>query len=991
MGVLATAAVVVGLTAAAVPATAASSGGGKLTKVGSRPDSKPMPFVVVLKEPAATRYEGGRAGLARTQAANGRFDGRSAAVRAYSAHLRSTQRSIADRVGATVQRSFTVALNGFSAQLTTKQAAELRADRRVELVQRDVARKLNTSVSPTFLGLTGKNGAWTTHGGPAKAGAGTVVGIIDSGIWPEAKSFAGRRLTSTPKTKYDIRRVGEATFMDKADGTRFQGACELGQEWTADNCNTKLIGARYYDGPFVALPDNQKSPDEYLSARDGDGHGTHTASTAAGNYGVRASVEGRKFGKISGMAPAARVAAYKVCFSDTDEATGDCYTSSSLAAIDDAVSDGVDVLNYSISGAIDTIVDPVEIAFEGAAEAGIFVAASAGNSGPDESTVAHNSPWLATVAASTHVSYENTVVLGNGRKLAGASINGTPLASHKLVNSTDVAASTPEGANATLCGPDSLDGTKVANTIVICTRGTYDRVAKSAEVKRAGGVGMILVNPTDNSLDADFHSVPTVHLSVANGAKVLSYAASAGASATAKFQVGNTTKKVTPIPQIAGFSSRGPAVAMDSDILKPDIAAPGVSVLAAVAPPTNSGRKFDLYSGTSMASPHIAGLGAFLMGVHPNWTPMQVKSAMMTTARSLVDDKGRPANDPFAQGAGNVRPKRFFNPGLFVTSGPRDWRGLLADQGLSTGAPAIAPSDLNEPSLAKGQVISKVTFTRTFTATRAGRWATSAKVPGFSVKMAKAVRSDRKGDLIDLRMTFTRTNAPLGEFATGFVTLTGPTTVRIPVALRPVSVTAPTEVTGTGASGSAEVAITAGFTGTLPVTTNGLAQSTAAEDTVASGDQNFYCVPVAADSKLLRADLDSADNSADLDLYAWYYPDQNACENDPLPADFAAVAATGSADESFTIDAPDAGVYLLMVDGFDTNGQPSTDYRLDAWDLNASSNLGSFAADPNPVPVTAGTPTSFDATWTGLTSGRYLGTLEYDGALAPTTVLVDVP
>jgi len=308
----------------------------------------------------------------------------------------------------------------------------------------------------------------------------------------------------------------------------------------------------------------------------------------------------------------------------------------------------VDTINYSISGSLTTTADPVEIAFEGAAEAGIFVATSAGNDGPTASTVEKPSPWMTNAAASTWHNFENTVVLGNGTKIVGASANDEPVPSTPLRNSTDVALAGADATDAQLCGPDTLDPAKTAGKIIVCIRGVFDRVAKSAEVARAGGVAMILANPSENSLDADFHSVPTVHIPTEGTEKVEAYIAKAGNAATASFALGNRTKKKTPLPQIAAFSSRGPSLGFDADILKPDIAAPGVSVIAAVAPPSNSDRKFDLYSGTSMASPHIAGLATFIAGVHPRWTPMQVKSAMMTTAKSLLGPDGAPANDPFA-------------------------------------------------------------------------------------------------------------------------------------------------------------------------------------------------------------------------------------------------------------------------------------------------------------------------------------------------------
>ncbi len=245
---------------------------------------------------------------------------------------------------------------------------------------------------------------------------------------------------------------------------------------------------------------------------------------------------------------------------------------------------------------------------------------------------------------------------------------------------------------------------------------------KSAAVKQAGGLGMVLTNTAPGSLDSDFHAVPTVHVDEVAGAAIKAYVASTAAP-TAAFEVGDTTGgPPTVVPQIAGFSSRGPAIANDSDVIKPDITGPGVSVLAAVAPPSGMGRKFDLYSGTSMSSPHIAGLAAFILGRNPGWSPMTVKSAMMTTAYDLKKADGSADTDPFAQGAGHVDPKRFFDPGLVVTSDEDDWLGFMNGQGA--GFPDIEPIEanaLNTPSIAQGQVAASTTITRTFTGLQVGR------------------------------------------------------------------------------------------------------------------------------------------------------------------------------------------------------------------------------------------------------------------------------
>jgi hypothetical protein len=955
-------------------------------------------YVVLLREPGASQYDGGVTGLAPTKVSPGRsFNARSERVADYQRYLTGKQNRLANRIGAEIVDRTSLASNAFTARLTANQATELSGDRSVLMLVKDVAYQADTWNTPHFLGLEGERGSgtggeWQQQGGVAKAGAGTVVGVIDSGIWPESRSFRGTQLDRNPTGPFDMYRQGNNTYMQKADGGIFRGFCQPGEKWVANDCNSKLIGARYYPDAFLdSLKPQQRDPHEIISARDGNGHGSHTASTAAGNFGVPATVEGQNFGTISGMAPAAKIAAYKVCFSDLDPDTGDCYTSSTLSAIDDAIADGVDVINYSISGATRTVVDAVEYAFLGAAAANVFVATSAGNSGPDASTVAHNSPWLTTTAASTHANFENTVVLGNGQKYKGASISKTAVPSVPLVNSSTSGVAGADATALSLCGPNTLDPTKVTGKMVVCVRGVYDRVAKSAEVKRAGGVAMVLANPTaGQSLDADFHSVPTVHVEKAAGDAIIEYAKTAGA--TAAIQLGDTTGGApTPLPQIGGFSSRGPAIANDSDVIKPDISAPGVSVLAAVAPPTNSGRNFDLYSGTSMASPHIAGLAAFMLGVHPDWSPMTVKSAMMTSAYDLKNGDGSANQNPFDEGAGHVDPTKFFNPGLVVTSGVNDWLSFFEGQGFDFG-PSVSPmaaSDLNIPSIASGQVTASTTIARTFTGLQPGTWNVDSNVPGFDVSPDKSqVVIGKAGDSVKVSFTFNRTTAPLAQFSTGFVTLTGAgvPTVRLPVALRPVSVKAPATVSGTGASGSTDVPITAGFSGAQEVKPAGLAKGFTDARTIAAGATVDRTVTIADGTKVARFDLDATNDKADLDLYVYELNDAGT------PVAVAGQSATGSADEQVTLTDPDKGKYLVRIDGFAAApGESSIAYDYADFLVTSTGGLGGLTATPNPVPVTQGEQTKFTASWSGLADGRYLGLFEYDGALAPTFLYVDVP
>ena len=272
------------------------------------------------------------------------------------------------------------------------------------LVEKSRTLKPATWHSPKFLGLTGKNGAWTTHGGQQNAGAGVVIADLDSGIWPESKSFSGAAADQEAQDPWDISRRGTATRMEKADGSVFRGECVIAQKWDKGDCNTKIIGARYYGDSFLAsVPAADLAATEQVSARDGGGHGTHTASTAAGNRVDDVKTEGRKFGTVSGMAPAARIAVYKVCWEADDPDDSGCNNIDSVAAVDQAVLDGVDVINFSVGGGASPTLDATELAFEGAAEAGIFVSASAGNDGPGASTLDHPAPWVTTVAASTQL------------------------------------------------------------------------------------------------------------------------------------------------------------------------------------------------------------------------------------------------------------------------------------------------------------------------------------------------------------------------------------------------------------------------------------------------------------------------------------------------------------------------------------------------------------------------------------------------------------
>ena len=764
-------------------------------------------YIVTLAKAPVGSYSGGVVGIAPTRPQAGepvQLD--SPAAHRYRQVLAHDQVSVARAVGVTPTRRYTAALNGFAADLTASQAGELAQTPGVLAVSRDTLHTLADDRSaPDFMGLTGTGGVWSRLGGVRGAGRGVVIGVIDTGIWPEAHSFTGRQLLTgaTPTDPYRAYRsdggagVAAGTIVQlKADGHTFTGACQSTPRFTAAMCTTKIVGARYFGDTFLAATAaSQLSPDETVSPRDGDGHGTHTAAIAAGNYATAASIAGVGSGSISGVAPAASIASYKALWSCESPCVSGGYSSDIVAAIDQAVTDGVDVINYSSdtsTGSESRVTDPIQLAFLGAAEAGIFVAASAGNNGPTPSTLDNTAPWVTTVAASTMAPLAATVVLGNGTSYAGASATVQravgPVA---LVAGESVPAQGQSPDDSALCGPDSLDPSQVAGKIVECDRGVYERTVKSEEVRRAGGVGMVLANLFQQNTGPDAHPVPTVHLDAPAGPEVKAYAATPGATAT--LVPGNTTGTVAPYPQIAPFSSRGPSTATAGDLLKPDLAAPGVDVLSAVAPIGRfAGRGFAYLSGTSMAAPQVAGLAGLIHGRFPGWSPMAVKSALMTTAGDTRTADGAAFTDPFAQGAGQVAPRRMFSPGLVYDAGTPDWLGFLEGIGddTGTGTAPVPAADLNAPSVALGALVGSASVHRRVTAVTPGHYLATAAVPGFSVSVSpSALDFDAPGQTADFTITLTRTTAPFGTYATGFLTWTGPgMAVRSPVAVRPLAV-----------------------------------------------------------------------------------------------------------------------------------------------------------------------------------------------------------
>jgi subtilisin family serine protease len=982
------------VTGAALGATAApaSIGGGGQTEF------TPGRYIVTMVDQAAATYDGGVRGFDATTPPDGeQLNPRRQVVQDYSEYLEEKQVDAAASVGAEISYSYTLATNGFAADLTAAQAVKLSANKLVASIVPDELKKITAAQRSTeFLGLEGADGLWASIGGAETAGEGIVVGVLDTGFAPENPAFSGNPLGTAPgEAPY---RDGDSIIFDKADGQTFSGACIEGVQFSADDCTTKVISARYFVDGFGAGNLGDASVGEYVSPRDGDGHGSHTASTAAGNLEVDATVGSNPLGYFSGIAPAAKIAAYKVCWSGPDpvDTTDDgCASTDLLAAIDQAVADGVDVINYSIGGgAASSTVSPTDQAFLGAAAAGIFVAASAGNSGPGASTLDNAAPWITTVAASTIPNYEATVTLGDGQAYAGASITvdldpaAEPLTG-ALVNAADVALT--DAVDPNLCLADTLDPALVEGTIVVCERGVIARVDKSAEVARAGGIGVVLVNVTPSSTDLDTHVIPTVHLDARYHDQVLAYAATEGATAT--FTAGNETAYQPPTPQVAGFSSRGPVEADGSDILKPDISAPGVGILAAGANAEGAEPTFQLLSGTSMSSPHVAGLAALYLGERANATPAEIKSAFMTTAYDTVDGDGNPVTDPFTQGAGHIDPTKFFEPGLLYLNGIGDWLSYIEGAGydvLDPSVVAIDPSNLNLASIGIGSLTAPETITRTVTSTQAGTFEASISIPGITATVSPSTLTfGAAGETQSFEVTFSRTDAPLDQFTTGTLVWTsGDTVAHSPIAVRPVTIVAPDSASGTGTYGAVDVTVTPGGSGDIPLATTGLSAGIFHEDPTgtetehsgsgASGDEFEYAMTVPEGTTYARFDLDSIDDTADLDLIVYLLDDAGT----PIAG---WQSATGDADERVNLADPTPGDYLVIASVYAAN--PSTAFDLRTYAVVPGGEP--IGLSPAVLPGVQGEAVTYTASWEGLAPfTSYLGLISYGDTGAVTALEV---
>ncbi|KAM0066880.1 putative tripeptidyl-peptidase II [Helianthus debilis subsp. tardiflorus] len=572
--------------------------------------------------------------------------------------------SLSDEAPATHLYTYYHVMDGFSAVLTVSQLKQLQKMPAHLATFEEMLGQLHTTRTPTFLGLKKEAGLWPVSG----FGEDMIIGIIDSGIWPESKSFHDDGMSEAP--------------------SRWRGKCEA-----KGFCNKKLIGARSFSQGMKHLKVKISQPDDYDSPRDFDGHGTHTSSTAAGSRVQFANYFGYANGTATGIAPKAQLAMYKVLF--FNDSSEEAAATDTLAGMDQAIEDGVDLMSLSL-GFTETpfYQNPIAIGAFAAMEKGIIVSCAAGNSGPRAYTVDNAAPWITTVGAGT-VDRDFAAYVTPGDQSYGTLIGKSVFPKNLLVEKVHMYYGYGNRSKES-CAYKSLDPKDVKGKYIFCEIDDAHSLYEFTELETMGAAGAIISSDLSNYLYSDYFTFPFVVLERKLGKLLKKYIINTK-NASINVKYGETLLGVKPAPQVADFSSRGPS-RRSPWILKPDILAPGVDILAAWAPNRESAQigddylfsDFKLDSGTSMACPHVVGIAALLKSTHRDWSPAAIRSAMMTTADILDNNKdiiidmiaSKPGTS-LDYGAGHVNPNKAMDPGLVYDIQPQDYINYLCAMGYT--------------------------------------------------------------------------------------------------------------------------------------------------------------------------------------------------------------------------------------------------------------------------------------------------------------------
>ncbi|MDX1402992.1 MAG: S8 family serine peptidase [Woeseiaceae bacterium] len=977
-----------------------------------------------------------------------RFEKSSAAVQSHLQQLAIEQSDVLASIGANVEPiyRYQYALNGIALRMTPAEAVKVEHMPQVLRVWEDEVRPLTTNFSADFLGLFDATDG--LRGARGLSGEGIVIGVIDSGIAPQHPAVQDTREADRPQLCRsdwaETSLLGRwlcGRFDRQEDVQLFEppenwnGICQTGPQFTESDCNNKLIGARFFlEGAQATGPIDAG---EIFSARDVDGHGTHTATTAAGNK-VDASIFGTFLGTVEGMAPNARLAVYKACWLRPGGTRAACNTSDLANAIDMAVADGVDVISYSVGSSLFTVTAPDDIALLSAAKAGVVAVVAAGNEGPSFDTITSpaGNPAVITAGASSRDGQHSLEAMrvdappgiaGNyavrEASFTPALIDRGPLESQLVLVDDDSTATVDATTGTTFdaCQP-LINASEVSGNIAFIQRGGCDFDVKVANAESAGAIAALVFNLSGAPIvmigDAVGIDIPALMVGAADGNLFLDEINN-GEVINAVLDKGLFLTEEDTGNNMGAFSSRGPGPV--ADIFKPDVTAPGINILAGTTPDavnSRSGELFAFLTGTSMSTPHVAGVAALLKEAHPDWSPAAIKSALMTTAYQEVTlSDGTTDAIPFDFGSGHIDPNRAADPGLVYDIDADEYDAFSCGVGspdvtqarcddLQSNGFSFEPADLNQPSISVSQMIATRTVRRRVSNVTDSSETFNADVVepfGIDVQVSPPSLTVGAGQSAEYDVTFTFVDGPLDFYRFGSLTWTGSEhSARSVLSVRPLSLLAPGDIIEFGGSGSVSFPVDFGYTGSYQADVHGLNEPFRVDDAFvaqdpdktftfrSSGGVTMHLMDVPPDQLFLRfATFDAlTDGDDDLDMFVFYSADG---------VSFFKIGESGGAtsEEQVDVTLPDAGTYAVLIHGFETDnvsGGPGANYTLVAWHFGIVDDAGNMTAS-GPLAVSSGTTENVIVDWNGLPPGTiYLGGISHntpDGLVALTVISVE--
>jgi subtilisin family serine protease len=1009
-------------------------------------------YIVKLRAPGAASLKGAAPDYASSKPASpGERANRAAVADAYAKQVEQSHDRLLGILGASNRKlySYRYSVNGFAAELTAAEVSRLARNPEVERIWPDSDQFLHTNNSAIFLGLQDQEQG--LRAARELRGENVVIGVIDSGIAPQHPSLRDyeERIPRACRSQW-----AEASWLgvwlcgsyrrnpptervyDPPEG--FRGICQAGEGFEPTMCDNKVIGARYYLDGFLSR--YELAPGEFRSPRDAEGHGTHIATIVAGNA-VDASLLGTRVGRVSGIAPRARIAVYKACWLKPNDVRATCATSDLVRAIDDAVADGVDLINYSL-GSLETELDaPDDLALLDALDAGVLTVVAAGNDGPDLDTIGSPSsaPWVLTTAASSQsgeffdeaievVAPEDLadIVVMREASFTPALPSEDPIEERLVLaddgeSGTGSAAGTTRDACQRLTNADEIEG-----NVALVERGGCEFQVKIANAENAGAVAVVVYSnvgaPIVMNGDSGSVDIPAVMIGNADGQILVDRLVADAQPDDFDFDFDVVTDEEQVVVRlarglfaavgatgdvVADFSSRGPSRS-DANFLKPDVSAPGVDILAGQTPTVATGLRGENYqylSGTSQAAPEVVGVAALLKEAHPEWSPSALKSALMTSARTdLAREDGEPA-DGFDMGAGHIVPNSAFDPGLIYDSGFADHAAYLcglpeppfaASDCAAHAAAGISSNavDLNLPSIASAALVSGDTVRRRVT--NVGPPATfSAEVsapPNLDLVVEPATLVLGTGQSAEFTVRFDDRGAERDAWIFGELAWHNEThRVASPVAVQPVTLRAAPEIYLSGRQGNATLPVAFGYAGAYGAAVHGLRLPTLdADGQVPRGfvdndptkNFTFRTAGGVAAHPITVAANQLYLRVALFDELTDGQDDLDIylfyCPNDQCTEIAKSDGVTS--DEQINVLQPQAGSYVVLVHGFATDevaGGPGANYSLFTWSFGANDDVGNLQLVA-PTTVANGEHSDFALAWSGLEpASRYLGAISH--------------